>query len=243
MDGKQFRLGKKPGGGDGRRGHLKNAGFVLLLILFGWVIYSAVHSPANLTAVPFSQVISDVNAGKVKQIVVDGDKLQITPSDKNTATEISYKEAGSSIYEQGLPQGKVSLTNKPSSNGNSIWYGLVSGVLPVILIAFILIFMLRSAQGQGNQAMSFGKSKARLYGNEKEKVTFSDVAGSDESKQDLEEVVEFLKYPKKFEAVSARIPKGVLLVGPPGTGKTLLARAVAGEANAPFFSISGSEFV
>jgi cell division protease FtsH len=116
-------------------------------------------------------------------------------------------------------------------------------LLPIIVISAILFYMMRSAQGQGNQALSFGKSRARLYGNEKEKVTFSDVAGNQEVKQDLEEVVEFLKFPKKFEGVGAKIPKGVLLVGPPGTGKTMLARAVAGEANTPFFSISGSEFV
>src|SRR5882762_2287636 len=116
-------------------------------------------------------------------------------------------------------------------------------ILPVIIISAVLYIMLRSAQGQGNQALSFGKSRARLYGNEKDKATFKDIAGSDEAKQDLEEVVEFLKFPKKFAAMGARIPKGVLLVGPPGTGKTLLSRAVAGEANVPFFSISGSEFV
>jgi len=103
--------------------------------------------------------------------------------------------------------------------------------------------MLRSAQAREIKALSFGKSRARLYGNEKDKVTFTEIAGSDEAKQDLQEVVEFLKFPKKFAAMGARIPKGVLLVGPPGTGKTLLARAVAGEANVPFFSISGSEFV
>ncbi len=105
------------------------------------------------------------------------------------------------------------------------------------------MFLFRSSQGQGNQAMSFGKSKARLYGNEKDKVVFKDIAGNNEAKEDLGEVVEFLKFPKKFDATGARIPKGVLLVGPPGTGKTMLARAVAGEADVPFFSISGSEFV
>ena len=112
-----------------------------------------------------------------------------------------------------------------------------------MLIGGLLYFMMRSAQGQGNQALSFGKSRARLYGNEKDKMAFADVAGQAEAKQDLEEVVEFLKFPKKFQGVGARIPKGVLLVGPPGTGKTMLSRAVAGEANVPFFSISGSEFV
>jgi cell division protease FtsH len=137
----------------------------------------------------------------------------------------------------------VQISAKPESSGGSVWANVLSILVPTILIGGLLFFMLRSAQGQGNQALSFGKSRARLYGNEKDKVTFKDIAGSNEAKQDLEEVVEFLKFPKKFAGLGARIPKGVLLVGPPGTGKTMLSRAVAGEANVPFFSISGSEFV
>ena len=229
-------------GGDQRRNRFKNVGFIALLILFGLIVYAAFNQPSSLKDVPFSQVIQDSNNGKVKRIEVSNNELIITPKTETKPTLRSFKEDGSSIYEQGLQQGKVELVNKPKSN-DSLWVGLITGVLPVIIIAVILIFMFRSAQGQGNQAMSFGKSKARLYGNEKDKILFKAIAGNEEAKQDLEEVVEFLKYPKKFEAVAAKIPKGVLLVGPPGTGKTMLARAVAGEANAPFFSISGSEFV
>jgi cell division protease FtsH len=243
MDRKQFRLGKGGGDNKGRGGRFKNAGFVALLILFGLVFYSAFNQPSSLKKVPFSQVVNQANAGEIKQITVKGNQLDVTPKGQPRPTEQSFKEDGSSIYEQGLQQGKVTLVNEPQSNGGSTWLLLATNILPVIIIAAILILMFRSAQGQGNQALSFGKSRARLYGNEKDRITFKDVAGNDESKQDLEEVVEFLKYPKKFEGVGAKIPKGVLLIGPPGTGKTLLARAVAGEANAPFFSISGSEFV
>jgi cell division protease FtsH len=242
MEKKPFRLGS--GKGDSRNNRFKNAGFIALVILFGLIIYAAFNQPSQLKTIPFSQVITQANNGQLKQIVVNGDQeLQITPAGQSQPTEKSFKEAGSSIYEQGLKQGKVEVVNKPASTNNSLWVGLLTGVLPVVIIAGILILMFRSAQGQGNQALSFGKSRARLYGNEKDRIAFKDVAGNNEAKQDLEEVVEFLKYPKKFEGVGAKIPKGVLLIGPPGTGKTMLARAVAGEANAPFFSISGSEFV
>ena len=241
MDKKQFKLG---GGKNNRRSSFKNAGFIALIVLIGLIFYAAFNQPSQLQTVPFSQIVSQANNGKIQQIKVNGDELDITPKGQSQPTEKSYKEPGSSIYEQGLQQGKVELVNKPTSNsGNSLWGQLLVSFLPVILIAGVIILMLRSAQGQGNQALSFGKSRARLYGNEKDSINFNDVAGNDEAKQDLQEVVEFLKYPKKFEGVGAKIPKGVLLVGPPGTGKTLLARAVAGEANAPFFSISGSEFV
>src|SRR5690606_11003743 len=127
--------------------------------------------------------------------------------------------------------------------GNSVWLSFLTTLIPFVIIFILFFFLLNQAQGGGGKVMNFGKSRARLYTEDKKKVTFDDVAGADEEKQELVEVVEFLKDPRKFAAVGARIPKGVLLVGPPGTGKTLLARAVAGEAGVPFFSISGSDFV
>lgn len=245
MDKKPFKLNKQgQGPGKNRKQNMRQAGFVALLILLGLVVFASMNQPAKLKEVAFSDVISRANSGQLKQIEISGDALTITKKDEDKASEKSRKETGSSIYEQGLEtNAQVTVVNKPASNSGAIWTNVGLSLLPILIISIILFYMLRSAQGQGNQAMSFGKSRARLYGNEKDKVTFKDIAGSDEAKEDLEEVVEFLKYPKKFEGLGARIPKGVLLVGPPGTGKTMLARAAAGEANAPFFSISGSEFV
>ncbi len=227
-----------------RRQSVKNAGFIALIVLIGLVVFSALGQPnTTVKEIDESQAIAQANAGQYSKVIKNGNELLITKKGDQQPSLKTYVDPNASLKEEGFNTTKFEYRNKPETSGGNVWVGVLSTVLPVLLIGGLLYFMLRSAQGQGNQAMSFGKSRARLYGNEKDKVTFKDIAGSGEAKQDLEEVVEFLKFPKKFANLGARIPKGVLLVGPPGTGKTMLSRAVAGEANVPFFSISGSEFV
>jgi cell division protease FtsH len=221
----------------------KNAGFVALVVLFLLVVFAAYKQPDNLQEISATQAMNSNNAGKYSKIEVNGNELEITPKSEDHATLKSYVDPTTGLKQQGFNTTKSSITYKSTGSSSSALISIGSYVLPLVLFGGFFYFIMKGAQGQGNQAMSFGKSRARLYGNEKDKVTFKEIAGSDEAKQDLEEVVEFLKFPKKFSAMGARIPKGVLLVGPPGTGKTMLARAVAGEANVPFFSISGSEFV
>lgn len=232
----------KPKNPNSRYG-MRNAGFIALIILLLLVVYSALNQPSTLKTIPITTAIKNANAGDYTKFQISSNEITITPKGQSKATLKTYEEPNATLKTEGLNYSKVNITAVAETSSSSTWLGILETIGPVIAIGVILYIMLKSAQGQGNQALSFGKSRARLYGNEKDKINFVDIAGSDEAKQDLQEVVEFLKFPKKFASVGARIPKGVLLIGPPGTGKTMLARAVAGEANVPFFSISGSEFV
>jgi len=200
-------------------------------------------------AADITQVAQWIREGDVRQVTVDGETLTVELKNGDTfaATKdktIPFQETMTRLGiapEQLREPNLVLVVNPPAELGN--WLAFFGGVLPLLFIGGLFFFLMRQAQGSNSQAMSFGKSRARMFTGDKPTVTFEDVAGCDEAKEELREVVEFLKEPQKFAALGARIPKGVLLVGPPGTGKTLMAKAVSGEAGVPFFSISGSEFV
>jgi len=238
-------------------------GVVTLVLIVGTaaLLYMFIFQPDQRQPLPYDgpgSFLELVAAGEVKEVTQRGIELEIvkTETDQTTGKNAIASSRVPSEFATdvradmiaacgGSPQcAQVpSLAGGPPPDSGAFWTIAIYALLPVLLIGGLIFFMLRQAQGTNNQAMSFGKSRARMFLGNKTVVTFSDVAGVDEAKTELQEVVEFLKYPEKFNQLGARIPRGVLLVGPPGTGKTLLARAVAGEAGVPFFSISGSEFV
>lgn len=213
------------------------AAIVALALVLTYVAIPT-QKPAEVS---LSRAIEQTNKGEVEKIEVVGDKLTITLKDGNK--EVAYKEKDANLKDYGIDYTKVKVEPKNPDDGSGRWFDIFLTILPIVLIVGFFYLIMRQAQGANNQALSFGRSKARVAGMEKDQVKFRDVAGVAEAKQELQEIVEFLKYPAKFEALGAKIPKGVLLFGSPGTGKTLMARAVAGEAGVPFFSISGSEFV
>ena len=231
----------------------------IILLLVALFIVNTMEKQVSPKEVPISDVIARANdpSGNIAKITVVGENLDITLKDQNHPTETSRKDPAGTLQEQGLVdhcdglQGDElnkcqaqypTIEYKEDVNVGGIVLDVVLTVLPIVAIVIFLTWMMRQANASNNQSLGFGKAKARLYGPDKKKVTFKDVAGNESAKQDLTEIVDFLKSPKRYEKLGAKIPRGVLLAGEPGTGKTLMARAVAGEADVPFFSISGSEF-
>ncbi len=231
----------------------RNQSYVIYLLLFvaiiAMVVYNFRQQNTSSSVLTLNDVATAIEKGQVSTVTVDDNTLHVVYSDGSSKD--SHKETNSTFVDQMISLGvtpaqlssdKLKIEIKPPS----AWLGVATAlgyILPFIILAGVFWFIFRQAQGSNNAAMSFGKSRARMFSGDQPTVTFEDVAGVEEAKEELKEVVEFLREPQKFISLGARIPKGVLLVGPPGTGKTLLAKAVSGEAGVPFFSISGSEFV
>ena len=227
-------------------------GLLMLLLVVGTaaLLFTWLNQSPGAEAQGYGQFLTNVSAGKVKEVEQEQTILTVTP----TVGIVKYTVVVPTVLTDVLADMRIAAEDgnqkwdptiySAKQAPDTSWIGLLlTGLLPLLVIGGFIYFMMRQAQGTNNQALSFGKSRARMFLGNKTVVTFADVAGVDEAKSELQEVVEFLKYPEKFNSLGARIPRGVLLVGPPGTGKTLMARAVAGEAGVPFFSISGSEFV
>ena len=252
--------GKGANNAGNRSNMVRSALFTIILVcLAAMLVMNWTNREPIKVEVPFSEVVTRANNpdGDIAKITVIGDTLDITLKGKDQPTETSRKDSSGTLYEQGLINHCDKLEGdelkkcnetypvveyKESVNTWGIVLDIALTVLPIIAVVIFFTWMMRQASAANNQSLSFGKAKAKLYGPDKKKVTFKDVAGNESAKQDLTEIVDFLKNPKKYEKLGAKIPRGVLLAGDPGTGKTLMARAVAGEADVPFFSISGSEF-
>ena len=212
---------------------------VLLIALFN--LFQSPQQRGQVREVPYSEFLQEVESGRVNSVTISGDRITGTYTD--SATGFQTYSPGDANLVQRLENRNVTINARPDTEGQNSIFGYLISWLPMLLILAVWIFFMRQMQSGSGRAMGFGKSKAKLLTEAHGRVTFADVAGVDEAKQDLEEIVEFLRDPQKFQRLGGKIPRGVLLVGPPGTGKTLTARAVAGEANVPFFTISGSDFV
>ena len=215
---------------------------VYLLVILGilWGVSYFSQAPMEREEISYTVFLQKVENKEIKSVIIDQDQLR-----GKYVNDKEFKTVSPPIDASLIPDLRASgIEITAESAERSSWWGtLLSSILPILLILGVWFFIMQQSQGGGNRVMNFGKSRAKMQGDDKTKVTFADVAGADEAKQELEEVVDFLKSPKKYSELGAKIPKGILLVGPPGTGKTLLARAVAGEARVPFFTISGSDFV
>jgi len=227
----------------------RNAFVYLLILVAGATLFFNIYQPTEIPEqITLSELARGIKENRVESILISAEEVSVQVRD-NSSPIMARRETDVSLIDTLIGLGvtseqllNVDLEYEPLNN-NSNWLALLVNLLPLVFIAGLFFVILRQTQGNNNQALSFGKSKARLFTSDKPTITFDDVAGSNEAKQELEEVVEFLQDPQKFSALGARIPKGVLLVGPPGTGKTLMAKAISGEAGVPFFTISGSEFV
>ena len=215
--------------------------FILVCLMMLWMVVQRSSGMTKTTDIKYSELLDKIEAGQVQDATIQGTEVHWHQKGSKDEFHTTITANNVDSLSKELRSSKVTFDIKAEQNNFLI--PLLINIGPFVLLGAIWFFMLRQMQSGGNKALSFGKSRARLLSMQQKKVTFKDVAGVDEAKEELKEIIEYLREPQKFQKLGGRIPKGVLLVGPPGTGKTLLARAVAGEANVPFFSISGSDFV
>src|SRR5262252_2739090 len=225
--------------------NLRNFALWVIIVLLLLALFTLFQNPgqhATSSEIPYSTLLTDIDQHRVRDVTIQGHEIRGTYNENRGGTFQTYAPDDAGLIER-LNKNNVQITARPLTDNVPWFVSLLVSWLPFIALIGVWIFLSRQMQGAGGKALGFGKSRAKLLTEAHGRVTFEDVAGVDEAKQDLQEIVEFLRDPGKFQRLGGRIPRGVLLVGPPGTGKTLIARAVAGEANVPFFTISGSDFV